>query len=296
MIVTTNYDLPIYTSKFLRYLKRQHYSEETITGYEKDLKKFNEFLYREYHGNILTEEIQKEDILDYLGYLESLGLKPNSVARHLSTLKSFYKFLVHEMDFKVDVAARIKHPRIYTPLPEILDMEEVQQFLNTAKRYSEFYYVLFSLIYYTGSRLTPIRTLPKKHVDLKHRCIYFEKIKGGRDLHLPLNDHMYHILANFLINQRYDGSEYVFNSPKFKNKPIDSGAIRLTMRKIAKLAGINKRVTPHILRHCTATHLTLLNVDQKYIASILGHVDLRSTARYQQLNVENLRPAVNKLK
>ncbi|MYL53750.1 tyrosine-type recombinase/integrase [Pontibacillus yanchengensis] len=295
MIIQETFDLNLYAQKFLRHLKRQHYSEETITGYQKDLRKFSEFLYHEYKGNILTEEIQKEDILDYLGYLESLDFKPNSVSRHLSTLKSFYKFLVYEMDFKVDVAARIKQPQIYTPLPAVLDVEEVHNLLQTAKVYSKYYYTLYSLLYYTGSRISPIRTLPKKHVDLKSKQLYLEKIKGGRDLYLPLNEVMYDILVDFLLDCRGDGSDYVFSSPRLKNQPISAYLIRTQLKKVAKYAGITKRVTPHILRHCTATHLTLQNVDQKFIASILGHTDLRSTARYQQLNVDNLRPTINKL-
>ena len=289
------FDLHIYSKKFLRHLKRQKYSDETIDGYAKDLKKFNQYIFTTYNGRIFTEELQREDLLDYLSYLEEQGLKPNSIARNLSTLKSFYKFLVHEMDFKIDVAARIKHPKVYTPLPNVLDFDEVQQLLKTAKEYSQFYYVFFSLLYYTGSRLTPIRVLPKKDVDLKHKKIYFSKTKNGGDLYLPLNHKLCELLEHFLHTNRLDQSEFVFKSHKNLHKPISAAHVRKTLKKVAQLAGIEKNVSPHILRHCTATHLTLLDVDKKYIASILGHRDLRSTARYQQLKVEDLRPSINKL-
>lgn len=295
LLGTPIFDLPIYAKKFIRHLKRQLYSEETISAYQKDLKRFQAFLLQEYGGNILTEEIQKEDILDFMGYLENQGLKPNTIFRHLSTLKSFYKFLVYEMEFKVDVAARIKHKAVYTPLPEPLTFEEMDLLLTSAKEYSTFYHVFFSLLYYTGSRIGPIQTLLKENIDLKQKKLYFPKIKFGKDLHLPIHDSIFPVLADYLIETRMNGSTYVFPSPKSKNKPISKSTVRLNMKKIAKIAGINKRVFPHLFRHSTATHLTLLDLDQKFIASILGHSDLRSTARYQQLNVENLRPKLNKL-
>jgi site-specific recombinase XerD len=294
-VLQQQFDLPMYAQKFLRHLRRQNYSIETLKGYENDLKRFAAFLEKEYGKNLLTEEIQKEDLLDYLGVLEREGLKPNSVSRNLSTLKSFYKFLVYEMDFKIDVAARIKQPKIYTPIPEILDFNEVQLFLKTAEGLSDFYHVFFSMLYYTGSRLTPIRTLLKKHIDSKNGKVYFSRIKRGRDLYLPLNNRLKNLLDDFLFDTRFSESPYLFPSPKVKGQPISPADVRTKMKQIAKAAGIDKRITPHILRHCTATHLTLLDVDQKYISRILGHTDLRSTARYQQLNVENIRPAVNKL-
>lgn len=295
MLYTNNFDFSIYCEKFLRYLKRQNYSPDTILAYSKDLKKFREFIFTEYKGNILTEHIQKEDILDYLYILRESNLSINSIARNLSTLKSLFKFLVNELNFSTNVAAQIKHPKVYTPLPDILDTYEVEELLVTAKAYSTFFYVLFSLLYYTGSRLTPVRTLKRKHVDLRNKKIYFDKVKNGKDLYLPLSQTAFEILNDYLLETIDQQSEYVFNSPKFSNKPISPSEVRVNLRRISKKAGIIKRVTPHTLRHCTATHLTLRGVDQKFIASILGHSDIRSTTRYQQLNVDNLRSSINKL-
>ncbi|MGD6842195.1 tyrosine-type recombinase/integrase [Bacillus infantis] len=295
MLNVNHFDLPIYTKKFIKYLERLNYSKETINGYTKDLKKFREFIYREYKGSILTEHIEKEDLIDYLNMLRDKGLKQTSIGRNLSTLKSFFKFLVYEQNFNIDVAARIKHPKMYSPLPDVLDDQEMNILLQTTKDTSSFYYALFSLLYYTGSRLTPVRIIKREHVDLRNRRIYFEKVKNGKDLYLPLNQNLYHILNEYMLETKHLQQKYLFNSPKFLNKPISPSDVRNNLRKISKLAGITKRVTPHVIRHCTATHLTLKGVDQKFVSSILGHTDLRSTARYQRLNVENLRPSINQL-
>ncbi|MFC7685783.1 tyrosine-type recombinase/integrase [Ureibacillus sp. GCM10028918] len=295
MLITPTYDLPIFANKFFRYLKRQHYSADTILAYQKDLNRFDDFLFQTYKGNILTEEIQKEDIQDFLAFLEEDNLAPNSILRHLSTLKSFYKFLVFEMDFKVDVAGRIRHKAVYTPLPEPLSFEEIEAFFQAAKEHSTFFHALFSLTYYTGSRISPIRELLKEHIDLDQQKVYFPKVKNDKDLHLPLHEAVIPILADYFIETRHNHSKYVFPSPKIKNQPVSRACIRVNIKKIAAKAGIKKRVYPHLLRHSTATHLTLLDVNQKFIATILGHSDLRATDRYQKLNVENLRSKLNKL-
>jgi site-specific recombinase XerD len=295
MLFTSRTDVTTYINKFLRHLKRQNYSEATLEGYTKDLQQFSEFLMKLYEGNVFMEEVTKEDVLDYLNHQQQRGLKPNSVSRHLSSIKSLYKFLVYEMNFKVDVGARIKQAQIYTPLPQVLTEEELHLLLKAAKKMSNFYYTFFSLLYYTGSRLTPIRILKLKDVDLKNKKVYLAKTKNGQDLHLPLNEKATEILQNHISSLDTPFNEFVFPSPKFHNQPISAPDVRVNLKKISKKAGIEKRVTPHIIRHCTATHLTLKNVDQKFIASVLGHRDLRSTARYQQLNVENLRPTLNKL-
>lgn len=297
MIFQKNFDLDTHKDQFIRYLKRKNYSSETLTGYQKDLKKFGIFLNEIYGGNLLTEEISKNDILDYMDFLrDTAGYKVNSISRNLSTLKSFFKFLVYELDFNKNPAEKIRTPKNYVPLPQILDFNEASILLEEAKRQSLFYFVLFSLLYFTGSRITAARTLKKENVDFKNNTLYFPYIKGGRDLVLPIHPKLLTILEQFMDKNKHDGSVYVFQSPKRLNYPISASDIRIVLKKIAKLAGISKRVTPHIIRHSVATHLTLLGVEQAYIAAILGHVDLRSTKRYQHLRVDNLRTAVGMLK
>ncbi|OIK10071.1 tyrosine-type recombinase/integrase [Bacillus sp. MUM 13] len=296
MYFSQNFNLPFYVTKFIKFLKRTNKSEETIKGYSTDLKLFNTFIYQEYEGNILLEQLTRNDLLDYLDHLQrERGYKLNSVSRHLSTLKSLYKFLVDEMNFKDNVAARIKHTKAYVPLPTILEPHEVSHLLSVAKKHNYYYFILFSLIYFTGSRITPITQLEKSNVFINEKKLYFPVIKGGEDLHLPIHDELVPTLKQFLLNHPAPLSKYVFHSPRSYIKPIDPQTVRGQLKEIVKKAKIEKRVTPHILRHCTATHLTILGVDQKYIASILGHKDLRSTARYQQLHVDNLRSSINRL-
>lgn len=290
---SSKFDIHIYSMKFLKHITRQNYSQETVTGYTKDLQKFCQFMFAEYEGNILTHEIAKEDIQDYLAFLQGMGFKPNSVARHLSTLKSLYKFLVHEMNFEKNPAGAIKHPKKYKPLPSALSEEELNNLFSVIEKDSSYYETLFKLMYTTGSRITALRTLPKEHIDLKNGKVYFQKVKYGKELYLPLNDTIIEVLERHLFDLRNNISEFLFPSGKYINKPVAAATIRNQLSKYRKLAGIERHITPHMIRHTTATHLTLKKVHQKEIASILGHSDLRSTALYQHLDVDDLRDSVN---
>ncbi|WP_107901212.1 tyrosine-type recombinase/integrase [Gottfriedia solisilvae] len=297
MFLQRNFDFKVWSDKFLRHLKRKNYSGETISGYTKDLEKFSRFVYEKYEGFILVEEINTGDIQDYMDFLKEIeGYKVNSIARHLCTLKSFFKFLVNELNFKDNPAVKIQKPKSHTPLPQVLSIEEVESLLDSAKEVSYYLYVMFNFIYYTGTRVSPARTLLKQHVDLQNEKVYFPYIKGGRDLFLPLHPKLTTILEGFLDSTKHNGSDYVFTSPKNKFQPVGAEYIRYHLKKVAKKANITKKVTPHILRHSVATHLTVLGVKQAYISEFLGHVDLRSTNRYQHLNVGNLMEAVVKLK
>jgi site-specific recombinase XerD len=214
MIFGVKFNLPHLQQKFIRHLKRHGYSPETLIGYEKDLLKFGKFISNLYQGAILIEEIGKDDLQDYIEYLREENYSPNTIARNISTLKSFFNYLVSELNFKVNPAGKIKTPQPYTPLPEILTLEEIESFLKMSKKYSSVLFVFLSCIYYTGSRLTPIRLLLKQNVYLDEKRIYFPRIKGGRDLHLPIHPKLQIILEEYLYQLRSE-SEYVFPSNRF---------------------------------------------------------------------------------
>ncbi|WP_153720902.1 tyrosine-type recombinase/integrase [Sporosarcina cascadiensis] len=284
------------TVKFLLHLQRQGYSNETIDGYGKDLERFCIFMgEQKKNHDFQMDEITKADVLNFMDEGRRRGNKPSTVSRRLATLKSFYKYLYYECDYPHDIAARIKMPKVYTPLPTIPSEEEVRKLLQASKQLGANYHLIFSLLYYTGSRLTPIRILEKAHVHLDEKVIYLPKVKGGKDLYLPLHDQLKEIIISYYTEHLPANSHYIFPSSRYTNQPLSPSDIRSKLRKAAELANLHIPITPHTLRHCTATHLTLRNVPQITIASILGHADLRSTMRYQHLAVDHLRDSVNLL-
>ena len=292
MIFQIKNNFEIYVQKFLMYLSRNGYSDETIKGYSKDLEKFFRHLVGTYGAQVTVLDITKEDILDHQDALTRNGYAKNSIARHISTIKSFSKYLFNEVGCGDDPGSKVKTPKVYTPLTTVLTEEQMKRFLEAARNYSPFYHVLTSFLYYTGSRITPVVTLLKEHVYLQEKKVYFPKIKGGKDLYLPIHDQLLNLLDQHIYAYRKE-SRYVFPSPKSLDKPVSNADVRFHLKKIQKVAGIQTKMTPHVIRHCTATHLTLKGADQRYLAAILGHSDLRSTMRYQHLNVDNLRDTLS---
>lgn len=281
---------------FLHHLDRQEYSIETIDGYGKDLKYFGSFLNDLIAGkDICMKEVDKQMLLEFMDESKRRGHRANTVGRRMSTLKSFYKFLVYELDYPVDEAARIRVPKVYVPLRDILSVKEVERLLRSAEALSLRYGLFFSALYYTGSRLSPIRTLKWQHIDLEEQLIYFPKVKGGRDHYLPVHPKLIDLFTRYSAECVANANDFVFASERKPEQPVSASHIRNILRKAAEQAGLQQHITPHTLRHCTATHLTIQNVPQTKIASILAHTDLRSTMRYQHLAVEHLRGAVDLL-
>lgn len=280
-------------SKFLAHLERNCYSDETLDGYKKDL--LRSFMADVVTTNFSMENVKKEDLISFMDDGRVRGNKPSTVGRRLSTLKSFYKFLVYKMDFPQDVAARIRTPKVYVPLKNVLTEEEIGRILLAAEQLHPRYRLLFSVLYYTGSRLSPVRTLERSHVHMRERIVYFPKVKGGKDQYLPLHDTLCNLFEEYFSLVIPSDSRYVFPSPKYPDQPISPSDVRNKLQLLAERAGVDTSITPHTLRHCTATHLTLRNIPQHTIANILGHADLRSTMRYQHLTVEHLRGAIGEL-
>lgn len=125
--------------------------------------------------------------------------------------------------------------------------------------------------------------------------LYFPKVKGGKDLYLPLHHKLVELYTIYLKEHYFDESPYVFPSKRIKSQPVSASDVRMKLSRMIREAGISKKITPHGIRHSTATHLTIKKVDQRSIASILGHSDLRSTIRYQHLSIEHLREPLNVL-
>ncbi|MEK4406199.1 tyrosine-type recombinase/integrase [Sporosarcina sp. FSL K6-6792] len=114
-------------------------------------------------------------------------------------------------------------------------------------------------------------------------------------MYLPLHDQLKGLFEQYFAKYDLEEHGYVFPSTLCPDQPLSVSDIRNKLRWTASQAGLNSLITPHTLRHCTATHLTIRTVPQHTIASILGHADLRSTMRYQHLAVDHLRDSLNML-
>lgn len=162
MISKTDFIFTDCVKSFVQYLGRNNYSMETISGYERDLKSFKHFIMKEKErSNFPMEEILKHDLLRFMDAGREKGHKTNTIARRISTLKSFYKYLVYELDYPFDVAASIRVPKAYIPLPPILTENELKLLLRKAQGLSSLNHLLFSTLYFTGFTINTCNTTCK---------------------------------------------------------------------------------------------------------------------------------------
>ncbi|MFC5589094.1 tyrosine-type recombinase/integrase [Sporosarcina soli] len=124
------------------------------------------------------------------------------------------------------------------------------------------YHLLFSMLYYIGLRLTPVRVLERNYINLAEGLIYFPKVKGGKDLYLPLYVALQAPIEQYLSEHLTRESRYVFLSNRCPDQPLSPSDIRNKLRLAAYSAGLDTSITPHTPRHCKATHLTIHNVPQ----------------------------------
>ena len=281
---------------FLKHLEQQGYSSETSSGYKKDLECFRRFMMKRIgKSDFPLDIVRQEELLEFMDDGRARGNSTSTIGRRISTMKSFYKFLFYELDFPVDVAARIRVPKEHIPLGNILTEGEVKRLLSASLLLDPAYSLLFSVLYYTGSHLTPVRLLEKSHVNLEKGIIYFPEIKGGKELSLPLHEQLKEQFERYFSSHLTDENPYVFPSKRCANQPLSASDIRNKLQAATSHAGLNCSITPQTLRRCRAMHLTSRNVPQQTIASILGHSDLRSTMKYQSQAPGDLRGLLNML-
>lgn len=280
---------------FLSYLKSElNYSENTIYSYEIEIVKFKEYLN---DRKLDYLKLNKDIIRDYLKYLDSLKYKNSSISRNLSSLRSFYRYLVIKEKIGKNIFNCIRNPKIEKKLPNFLteaDMENVLHFpeLKNYKKdiYTNRNLLIVEMLYDTGCRANELVNIKLKDINYKDRSI---KVlgKGSKERIVYYGEYTEDTLKEYLKDReeilKTNESEFLFVSK-------ESGS--LTPRRVAqiidsiiKLISIKNNVTPHTLRHSFATHLLNHGADLRSVQELLGHSSLSTTQIYTHVSNERLR-------
>lgn len=264
----------------------REYSKNTISAYKNDLKTFKEFL----KGNDPLK-ITKRDIFEFLMELSRKRLKPTSLRRKISSIRSFYSFLLKEGRIEKDPTVDISLPKKDKKLPEVLSVDEIEKILNAISRDSfkgKRDRAMVELLYSCGLRVSELTGLKVKDIDMKNgflKCFG----KGSKERIVPFGERAREVLKDYLLDRdkRNIQSEYLFVSRR--GERILRQFINAILNKYAKKARIRKRVHPHMLRHSFATHLLERGADLRSVQELLGHVDISTTQIYTHLTKERLR-------
>lgn len=279
--------------EFLRYLLiDKGYSKNTIESYKRDLDKF-----LEYNKNTSIDNISNEDLKKYIKYLNDNGLNEKSIARNISSLKSFYKFLVISKYISSNTCDSLYLPKIKKSLPSTLTEEEVMSLLDIelTDNFSYRNKAMLELLYATGLRVSELINLKLQDIDFSQDIIRTFG-KGSKERIIPIGDYAKEYLEKYIYEYRSsmlkrEISEYIFLNNHGKQM-TRQGFFKI-IKKIAKEKGINKELSPHTLRHSFASHLLKYGADLRTIQELLGHSDISTTQIYTHITNEELKQNYN---
>ena len=275
--------------EFLRYLLIDRgYSNNTIESYKRDLDRFLEF-----NKNKDINNINNDDLKKYIKYLNTENLNEKSIARNISSLKSFYKFLSIQKYINNNPSDALYLPKVKKSLPNILTEEDIFKLLDI-KPIDNFSYrnkAMLELMYATGLRVSELINLKLQDIDLNQDIIRTFG-KGSKERVIPIGDYAKEYLEKYIYEYRgsmlkKESSEYLFLNNHGKQM-TRQGFFKI-VKKIAKEKNIHNDLSPHTLRHSFASHLLKYGADLRTIQELLGHSDISTTQIYTHITNEELK-------
>jgi len=270
----------------LEELQRRHYSEGTTHYYLRRVEAFARHFQRS------PDRLGPQHIRQYQAYLfTQRKLSPGSVTNHLCALRFFY---IQTLKRPWSIADT-PYPKKRYRLPTILSQEEVAQLIDAAS--TPFHRTLLMTLYATGVRNAELTHLKISDIDSRRMVIHVQGGKGRQDRDVMLSPVLLDELRAHWQRLRKKPRVWLFpgNLGHSGDQPISTRAPRHACKYAARRAGIRKRAYPHILRHCFATHLLEAGADLHTIQILLGHHDLKETARYLHLSQRHLHATASPL-
>ena len=282
---------------FLDYLQyERNYSEKTVLAYGEDIKQLQEFAQEEY-GKFNPLEVEAELIREWIVSLMDKGYTSTSVNRKLSSLRTFYKYLLRQRETTIDPLRKIKGPKNKKPLPVFLKENEMNRLLDDTDFGEGFKgcrdRLIIEMFYATGMRLSELIGLDDKNVDFSSLLI---KVTGKRNKQrlIPFGEELKNAMIEYVnvrneIVQTRTGAFFVRESGERLSRSIVENLVKRNLSKVVTL----KKRSPHVLRHTFAT--TMLNHDAELgaIKELLGHESLATTEVYTHTTFEELKKVYN---
>lgn len=285
---------------FISYLKNERqYSEKTIDSYQRDLLEVKSF-WQENGGFNGWEKVQTRDIEVYLQYLADKKLARNTQIRKISSLRSFYKFLVKRKIVKVDPVQTITLRSEGHRLPQVFyepEMKQVIDSLQDNKPLTKRNLALFELFYTTGMRVSEISSLKINQIDFNMKTILVHG-KGKKDRYVIFDNQTKKVLNDYLENVRLhllrqkDDEGYVFLNNQ--GQGLSARGIEYIMQKVFNKAGVSGKVHPHELRHTFATTMLNNGADLRTVQELLGHANISTTQIYTHVSTAHLKDEYQK--
>ena len=275
--------------RFVRYLEiEKNYSPHTVLNYRLDLDDFIKFL-----GDAPIESVEYLFLRKYLAILKEKKLGSRSMARHLSALRSFFKFLTREGFLKTNPILSVSSPKLDKHLPQFLTEEEVFRLIESSVPKDEMGLrdrAILETFYSTGMRISELVSLSQDDLDFIGGVVKL-KGKGKKERIAPIGDKAISSLRDYLEKRKRQASAVFLNK---RGTRITDRGVRNIVGKYLKASGMKKGVSPHTLRHSFATHLLNRGADLRTVQELLGHANLSTTQIYTHLTTEKLKNVYDK--
>jgi integrase/recombinase XerD len=279
--------------RFITYLLvEKGLSKATLESYSRDLLRYAAFLVR--CGRPTVSEADTPLILKHLIELRAQGLGTRSRARHLVSLRGFYRFLAQENVLSADPSKLIDLPKVQLTLPDVLSVEEVRRLLNAPQSRNPQGIrdaAMLEVLYAAGLRVSELVGLKLQDV---HLDAGFVRVmgKGSKERVVPIGQYAREKLLfylgkgrNLMLKNRTSPFLFIARA----GRPITRQGFWKLLRRYAEAAGLAKNITPHSLRHSFATHLLEGGADLRAVQVMLGHADIATTQIYTHVANDRLR-------
>ena len=244
--------------------------------------------------NISVADVVTDNLHEFLATLRDLGISPRSQARVIAGMRSFFKFLRLEGYLETDPTELIESPRIGKHLPDVLSVEEIDAMIAeipAGKEESLRNHAIIETLYGSGLRVSELVDARISRINLDDALIIVEG-KGSKQRMVPMSELSVDLIREYLpqrqrLNIKPEGQDILFLNRR--GAPLSRVMVFYIIRDLAAAAGIEKKVSPHTLRHSFATHLLEGGANLRAIQEMLGHESIATTELYLHLDRSRLR-------
>ncbi|MBE6444838.1 MAG: site-specific tyrosine recombinase XerD [Alphaproteobacteria bacterium] len=267
-------------------------SPNTIASYRLDLEQFD------YQCKMSLTDVTEHDISDFISWLNRQAYAVRTVARKISVLRDFYKFLYSEKEISSNPMAYISLPKAEKPLPKFLSVADIEKMIETAQNKPSYQMqrvaVMIELMYACGLRVSELIGLPENCINFDKKQIMVRG-KGNKERLIPIASRAVRSIEDYLRYYREQfikegrKSIWLFPSKTSKSGHMTKDAFYKDLKILAVQSGISpQKVSPHVLRHSFATHLLQRGADLRSVQKMLGHADISTTEIYTHIMSEEL--------
>jgi len=292
-------------NSYISFLKNEkNYSDNTIISYKNDLLQLLNYLkdYKIINRNDL-KYIDRNIIRKYIVYLKKCDYSVRSICRKISTIRSFFKFILREGIVNINPTINLITPKIDKKLPYFLYLQEINKLIEAPPGNTIFGIrdrAILELLYGTGMRVGELVNLNIRDIDLYEKTVRVFG-KGSKERILPLGNPGIKAVQEYLAGRnkfrknisidKNDLNAFLLN--RFGGR-LSARSVRRLIIKYMKIADLNKKISPHVLRHSFATHLLGGGADLRSVQELLGHESLSTTQIYTHITKERLKMTYKK--